>query len=78
MNMGDHIRLVVNAACVERDIDYLRGHFQNRLPVTLTQLNRALIAVQGPMAESILSGLIAGVVDLAFMQLGQFSFDGHE
>ena len=78
MNMGDHIRLVVNAACVERDIDYLRGHFQNRLPVTLTQLQRALIAVQGPMAESILSDLIAGVADLAFMQLGRFSFDGHE
>ena len=78
MHMGDHIRLVVNAACVERDMDYLRGHFQNRLPVTLTQLQRALVAIQGPMAEAVLSGLIAGVADLAFMQLGRFSFDGHE
>ena len=78
MHMGDHIRLVVNAACVERDMDYLRGHFENRLPVTLTQLQRSLVAVQGPMAEAVLSGLVAGVADLAFMQLGRFSFDGHE
>ena len=78
MHMGDCIRLVVNAACVERDIDYLRGHFENRLPVTLMQLQRALIAVQGPMAEAVLSELIAGVAGLAFMQLGRFSFDGHE
>ena len=78
MHMGDHIRLVVNAACVERDMDYLRGHFENRLPVSLTKLQRALVAIQGPMAEAVLSELIAGVADLAFMQLGRFSFDGHE
>ena len=78
MHMGDHIRLVVNAACVERDMDYLRGHFQNRLPVSLTKLQRALVAIQGPMAEAVLSDLIAGVADLAFMQLGRFSFGGHE
>ena len=78
MHMGDHIRLVINAACVERDMDYLRGHFQNRLPVSLTKLQRALVAIQGPMAEAVLSDLIAGVADLAFMQLGRFSFGGHE
>ena len=78
MHMGDHIRLVVNAARVERDMDYLRGHFENRLPFTLTQLQRALVAVQGPMAEAVLSGLIAGVADLGFMQLRRFSFEGHE
>ena len=78
MHMGDHIRLVVNAACVEKDMDYLRGHFENRLPLTFTQLPRALVAVQGPVAETVLSELIVGLADLAFMQLGHFSFDGHE
>tara|TARA_B100000575_G_C23132110_1_gene656871 strand:+ start:1138 stop:2280 length:1143 start_codon:yes stop_codon:yes gene_type:complete len=78
MHMGDNIRLVVNAACVQKDMHYLRGHFENRLPVTVTQLPRALVAVQGPMAEMVLSELIAGLGDLAFMQLGHFYFDGHE
>ncbi|MEC7209133.1 MAG: glycine cleavage system aminomethyltransferase GcvT, partial [Pseudomonadota bacterium] len=61
MHMDDHIRLVVNAACVEKDMDYLRGHFENRLPLTLKQLPRALVAVQGPVAETVLSELIAGL-----------------
>ncbi len=78
MHMGDHIRLVVNSACVEKDMDYLCSHFEDRLPVTLTQLQRALVAIQGPMAEAVLSGMIAGVADLAFMQLAHFSFAGHE
>ena len=78
MNMGDHIRLVVNAACVEKDMNYLRAHFENRLPLTLTQLPRALVAVQGPISGAILSDHIDGVADLAFMQVGRFYFDGHE
>ena len=75
MHMGDHIRLVVNAACVEKDMDYLRGHFENRLPLTFTQLPRALVAVQGPVAETVLSELIVGLADLAFYAAGAtFSF----
>ena len=78
MHMGDHIRLVVNGACVKKDLDYLIGHFKDRLPASVTQLQRALVAVQGPMAEAVLSELITGLKDLAFMQLGRFSFDGLE
>ncbi|MBL81509.1 MAG: glycine cleavage system protein T [Rhodospirillaceae bacterium] len=78
MHMGDHIRLVVNSACVEKDINYLRSHFENRLPLSLMQLPRALVAVQGPMAEAVMSELFAGLGDLSFMHLRHFSFDGHE
>ena len=78
MHMGDHIRLVVNAACAQKDVDYLETHFQDHLPVVITQLQRALVAVQGPMAETALSELIVGVADLSFMQVGSFSFNGHE
>lgn len=78
MHMGDHIRLVVNAACAQKDVDYLQTHFQDHLPVVITQLQRALVAVQGPMAETALSELIVGVAGLAFMQVSSFSFNGHE
>ena len=78
MHMSDHIRLVVNAACAQKDVDYLETHFQDHLPVVITQLQRALVAVQGPMAETALSELIVGVADLSFMQVGSFSFNGHE
>ena len=78
MHMGDCIRLVVNGACVEKDMDCLLNHFKDRLPATLTKLQRSLVAVQGPMAEAALSSLIVGLEDLAFMQLGRFSFEGQE
>ena len=73
MNLGTHVRLVVNAACVEKDLNWLRTHLQN---FDLQLLSRSLIALQGPKAEAVLSGLIEGVRDLAFMQTGSFLYDG--
>ncbi|MEC7207576.1 MAG: glycine cleavage system aminomethyltransferase GcvT [Pseudomonadota bacterium] len=73
MNLGSHVRLVVNAACVEKDIDWLHRHL-GHLDIQL--LSRSLVALQGPAAESALSGLVQGAGDLAFMQAGSFTFDG--
>ena len=67
MNLDDHVRLVVNAACVEKDMGWLRKHLPH---FHLQMLSRSLVALQGPMAEAVLSGCVAGVCDLAFMQAG--------
>jgi aminomethyltransferase len=63
----DHFYLVVNGACFEKDL----AHLQKNLPtsVTLTPLmEEALVAIQGPKAESILSTFDPTLSDLHFLQ----------
>ncbi|MEZ5849110.1 MAG: glycine cleavage system aminomethyltransferase GcvT [Hyphomicrobiaceae bacterium] len=60
------LALVVNAACKDADYAHLRAH----LPagVRLEELaDRALLALQGPAAASVLENRAPGAVDLAFM-----------
>ena len=49
---GDHLLLIVNAACKVADEAHLRSHLSDTCAVET--LNRALIALQGPMAEAAL------------------------
>ena len=54
-NRGDHIYMVVNASRKEDDIKHLREHLEP-LGVSVKNLgNRALIALQGPASEKVLS-----------------------
>lgn len=65
-NRGDHIFVVVNAACKEADIAHLRAHLSHAcevLPVT----DRALLALQGPEAEAALAPLVPEVTEMRFM-----------
>ena len=67
-NRGDHIFVVVNAACKEADIAHLRAHLDavaEIVPVT----DRALLALQGPAAETVLAGLVPPVRDMRFMDV---------
>src|SRR6202790_3978474 len=50
-NFGDHLFLVVNAACKAADEAHLRAHLSD-VCVIEPLPNRALIALQGPKAES--------------------------
>ncbi|MGJ0509561.1 MAG: glycine cleavage system aminomethyltransferase GcvT [Methylocystis sp.] len=60
----ERLLLVVNASRKEQDFSLLR----ERLPeFDLTPLNRALIALQGPRAASVLAALLPGAEDLPFM-----------
>ena len=56
-NRGDHLFLVVNAACKDADIAHLRAHLPGVEPIS----DRALIALQGPEAEQALARLVPGV-----------------
>jgi aminomethyltransferase len=69
-NTGDYLHLVVNAACKAQDIAHLKTKIGDRCEIRVRD-DLALIALQGPGAESALMGvarLASRVTDLTFMQ----------
>lgn len=74
-NLGDHLFVVVNAACKAQDI----AHLQQNMPedVTIEVLeNRALLALQGPKAGEVLARLIPESAGMVFMDSRVLSFGG--
>jgi aminomethyltransferase len=70
-NRGDHFFVVVNAACKAADIAHMTAHLSQAaevIPVT----DRALLALQGPAAESVLAALCPPVAAMRFMDVGIF------
>ena len=76
-NLGDSIFVVVNAACKEADIAHMRRHLGDICEVDVLK-DRALLALQGPAAESALSQLSPGVAGLKFMDVAVLAIDGAE
>jgi aminomethyltransferase len=74
-NFGDHLFLVVNAACKEADEAHLRAHLSD--VCTIEPLpDRALIALQGPKAEAALAKFCAEAPSMRFMDAGPRQVDG--
>lgn len=70
-NRGDHLFVVVNAACKDADIAHMQAHLSDAaqvIPVT----DRGLLALQGPAAESVLERLAPGTGAMRFMDVGIF------
>jgi aminomethyltransferase len=65
-NAGNHLFLVVNAACKVADIAHLKAHLSNDCRITPLP-ERALLALQGPEAAAVLSALAPEAVKLGFM-----------
>ncbi len=77
-NRGDHIYMVVNASRKEDDIKHLRGHLEP-LGVSVENLkNRALIAVQGPASEKVLSEHYLKISNMNFMDVATIPIAGAE
>lgn len=68
-NFGSHLFLVVNAACKAEDEAHLRASLSDTCEVEALT-DRALIALQGPKAESVLAKLCADVPAMRFMDAG--------
>ncbi len=68
-NFGDHLFVVVNAACKAADEAHLRAHLSDVCTVE-PLADRALIALQGPKAESVLARFCDGVASMRFMDAG--------
>lgn len=73
-NRGDHLFLVVNAACKADDLAHLRAGLGAGFEVT--PLDRALLALQGPKAESALAALVPEVAAMRFMDVRAFAPKG--
>jgi aminomethyltransferase len=75
-NRGDHIFVVVNAGCKAADIAYMKANLGG---VTVTEItDRALLALQGPSAEAVLSTLDPKAADMRFMDVATLSLAGAE
>lgn len=68
-NFGDHLFLVVNAACKAADEAHLRAHLSDICEIESLG-HRALLALQGPKAESALAKLYAEAPGMKFMDAG--------
>ena len=68
-NFGDHLFLVVNAACKTEDEAHLRKHLSDTCIIEPLP-DRALIALQGPKAAEVLSKHAPTVAAMKFMDAG--------
>ena len=75
-NCGDHLLLVVNAACKATDEALLRGQLGKECKVE--RLDRALIALQGPKAETALAILAPECTSMRFMDVRTLTLMGAE
>jgi aminomethyltransferase len=64
-NRGDHLYVVVNAACKAEDIAHMTAMMPGVSVEPVT--DRALLALQGPGAEAALSAMLPGVPAMRFM-----------
>ena len=68
-NFGDHLFVVVNAACKAEDEAHLRAHLSEACVID-SLADRALIALQGPKAEAALAKFCPDVTSMRFMDTG--------
>ena len=74
-NFGSHLFLVVNAACKAEDEAHLRSNLSDTCVIEPLP-DRALIALQGPKAESVLAKFCADAPAMRFMDAGPRRVDG--
>ncbi|WP_027576560.1 glycine cleavage system aminomethyltransferase GcvT [Bradyrhizobium sp. WSM1743] len=74
-NFGDHLFLVVNAACKDADEAHLRANLSGDCAIESLE-GRALIALQGPKAEAVLAKFCAEAPAMKFMDAGPHEVAG--
>ena len=74
-NTGEHLFLVVNAACKQQDIAHLQTHLADQCQIEILE-NKALLALQGPMAGQVLAELAPESAEMTFMTAKNLQIDG--
>ena len=74
-NAGDHLFLVVNAACTAQDIAHMTARLDGNLRVRELS-DRALLALQGPAAAEVLARFAPGCRDTVFLTAAELTIDG--
>lgn len=72
-NVGDYLFLVINASRRDADLVCLRNGLDG---YEIDELDRALLALQGPEAARVMTRFAPGAEDLAFMAAAPFIVDG--
>ncbi|MDG1708145.1 MAG: glycine cleavage system aminomethyltransferase GcvT [Emcibacteraceae bacterium] len=72
---SDDIFMVVNAACKEQDIAHMTANLPDHLEL-IEITDRALVALQGPLAASVLARFAAGVDEMNFMSYTEIEIAG--
>ncbi len=75
-NRGDHLFVVVNAACKAADLHHLRANLTSAEVTEVT--DRVLLALQGPAAEAALVHLVPGAAAMRFMDVAVMDWQGAE
>ena len=75
-NRGDHVYMVVNAACKNIDVSHIIKNVRN-LEVELLE-DRSLLALQGPLAENILLKFNKSIKEMRFMDIATVTILGAE
>jgi aminomethyltransferase len=76
-NLGDHLFVVVNAACKEQDINHLEAHLPAGVELEIID-DRALLALQGPKAVDVLKRFNPEVAEMLFMDVKKLDILGVE
>lgn len=76
-NAGDHLFVVVNAACKQQDIAHMKAHLSGRCQVEVLA-DRALLALQGPEASAVLGRLAPEAAKMLFMTSVRLKLAGTE
>ena len=74
-NGGEALYLIVNAACKQADTAHLRAELPGEVEIEPLE-DRALLALQGPEAAIVLSGLTPEVLDMRFMDWARLKIAG--
>lgn len=76
-NLGDHFFVIVNAACKKSDVAHIRAEIGKICEIEEIS-DRALIALQGPVASRVLSALQPAVSDMKFMDVIEAELIGEQ
>ena len=66
--LGDRLLVVANAACKDNDESYLRERLAGKCEIDRLD-ERALLALQGPMAEAVLASVAPDIAAMRFMDV---------
>ncbi|WP_372883242.1 glycine cleavage system aminomethyltransferase GcvT [Psychromonas sp.] len=76
-NFGDHLFVVVNAACKAQDIAHLQANLPADVKLEIIE-DRALLALQGPKASKVLESFNPAVSEMLFMDAAIIKLAGVE
>ena len=76
-NRGDHLFVVVNAACKDADFAHMQAHLSDVCEVARLD-DRALLALQGPEAEAALGSQVPDCASMKFMDVRVLTIVGAE